>query len=276
MKDIKEITEALEQGVSEVFVSERFQNLLDTMSKFYRYSANNCMLIAMQKPDATMVASYKKWQSDFGRQVRKGEVAIRILAPIKHKVAPKPGEDEDDERFWLSFKPVPVFDISQTDGEPLPDIVAELDDKVSGYDALVEKLISIATVPVRWEDISTGANGYFSHKGFIALRNGMSELQTVKTLIHEIAHSILHCKGGTEEKADCNEREVQAESVAYVVGGSVLIRAITHSDISPGGARNAIPRHFETALKPFGRRRLKSSGDWTQSKFKKGRYYGKD
>ena len=222
MKDIKEITEQLEQGVKEVFNSERYREYLDTMSKFYQYSANNCMLIMMQKPEATMIASYKQWQKDFKRQVKKGEHAIRILAPVTHKytkeVVMEDGTKEDREGQWISYMGVPVFDISQTEGEPLPTLVDRLTGTVEEYNSLLIKLVSCSPVPVEYEDIQTTANGYYnSMDNRIAIRTGMSQQQTIKTLVHEIAHSMLHSKDGEESEADKHTKEVQAESVAYTV-----------------------------------------------------------
>lgn len=222
MKDIKEITEQLERGVKEVFTSGRYAEYLDTMSKFYHYSANNCMLIMMQKPEATMVASYNSWQKDFKRQVQKGEKAIKILAPILHKktkeVILADGTTESEERRWLSFKAVPVFDISQTEGEPLPSLTEKLNGDVEQYDELLAKIIACASVPVGFENIQGSALGYFSGvENRIVVRSGMSQEQTIKTLVHEVAHSMLHCDGGEETDADRETKEVQAESVAYTV-----------------------------------------------------------
>ena len=222
MKDIKEITEQLEQGVKEVFTSGRYTEYLDTMSKFYHYSANNCMLIMMQKPEATMVASYNHWKNDFNRQVQKGEKAIKILAPIPHKrtkeVTLQDGTIESRESQWLSFRAVPVFDISQTDGDPLPTLTERLNGDVKQYRSLLVKIIECAPVLVHFEDIPGKALGYFSTaENRIVIRPGMGEEQTIKTLLHEVAHSILHCDGGEEKDADRETREVQAESVAYTV-----------------------------------------------------------
>lgn len=222
MKDIKEITEQLEQGVKEVFTSGRYTEYLDTMSKFYHYSANNCMLIMMQKPEATMVASYNHWKNDFNRQVKKGEKAIKILAPIPHKrtkeVTLQDGTVESRESQWLSFRAVPVFDISQTEGDPLPTLTERLSGNVEQYDELLAKIVACAPVPVGFEEIQGSALGYFSGaENRIVVRSGMPQEQTIKTLIHEVAHSMLHCDGGEETDADRETREVQAESVAYTV-----------------------------------------------------------
>lgn len=219
MKDIKAITEQLEQGVKEVFTSDKYIEYLQFMSKFTSYSFNNTMLIFLQKPNASLVAGYKSWQQK-GRQVRKGEKGITILAPCPHK---KEIEDENGEKqtiSWTSFRAVSVFDVSQTDGAELPTgCITMLTGEVENYTDLVKKLEEISPVPVGYENIEGGANGYFNTaEKRIAIQEGMSQQQTIKTLIHEISHAILHDRDeGEEKEADRNTREVQAESVAYTV-----------------------------------------------------------
>lgn len=219
MKDIKAITEQLEQGVKEVFTSDKYIEYLQFMSKFTSYSFNNTMLIFLQKPNASLVAGYKSWQQK-GRQVRKGEKGITILAPCPHK---KEIEDENGEKqtiSWTSFRAVSVFDVSQTDGAELPTgCITMLTGEVENYTDLVKKLEEISPVPVGYENIEGGANGYFNTaEKRIAIQEGMSQQQTIKTLIHEISHAILHDRDEGEEKdADRHTREVQAESVAYTV-----------------------------------------------------------
>lgn len=227
MKNIEEITERLEQGVKEVFSGAEYKAYLDFMSKFYDYSVNNSILIFMQKPDASLVAGYRAWQNKFKRQVRKGEKGIMILAPIPRKFK-KEVEDEDGNKVekvisYTDFRAVSVFDISQTDGEEVPSIAKELTDDVQNYDELFTKLTDFSPVPVGFEVITNGANGYFSHlEKRIAIKEGMAEQQTIKTLIHEISHAILHDKEtGEEAEADRRTKEVQAESVAYVVCSSL-------------------------------------------------------
>lgn len=223
-EQVKEAAQLLEQGVADIFDSGRFAEYLDVMSRFHHYSARNCVLIMMQCPEATHVASYKKWQKDFNRQVRKGEKAIRILAPIQLKKTLR-GEDEhgnevEKEVSWLGFKAVPVFDISQTDGDDLPEIATDLTGDVDGFNRLCDSIAKVATVPVEWDvDITDPmCHGYFDRgENRICIRGGMSQNQTVKTLVHEVAHSILHKDGGEQEQADRHVREVQAEGVAYVV-----------------------------------------------------------
>lgn len=218
-KEIKDgIMKELEDGVKAVFSSGKYTEYLDVMSRFYSYSANNCLLIAMQKPEATLVAGFKAWQTKFNRQVRKGEKAIRILAPCPHKVM-KEINGEEKEVTFTTFRSAAVFDVSQTEGDELPDICERLTDKVEGYERLMDAIVKNSPVPVRYESISGTANGYYSHTNKeIVLDACMAEAQTVKTLVHEVAHAILHDKeSGTENEADRRTKEVQAESVAYVV-----------------------------------------------------------
>lgn len=217
MDDIKEITKKLEDGVKAVFESDRYKNYLKFMGTFHNYSVNNIVLIMMQKPDASLVAGYKAWQSK-GRQVRKGEKAIRILAPCPHK-AVKEVDGEEKEIHWTTYRVASVFDVSQTDGDALPEGACKvLDAAVDGYDDLIKRLEAVSPYPVSYEDVSGTANGFCSFiVKRVVVRKGMSQLQTVKTLIHEISHAILHSKNGEAVDADRNTREVQAESVAYCV-----------------------------------------------------------
>ena len=240
-QQVREITDKLEQGIKELFESEKFKEYLTTMSKFYNYSFNNTLLIAMQKPDATLIAGYTSWQRNFDRHVMKGEKGIKILAPAPYKAqeerekidpaTQKPVLDVDGkpvtetvEVMRPAFKVVSVFDVSQTDGKELPDIaVDELTGSVENYAAFFEALKQESPVPISFEDIPGGAKGYFSHaENRIAIQEGMSEIQTVKTAIHEIAHAKLHAinpdeKVAPEERKDRHTKEVEAESVAYTV-----------------------------------------------------------
>ena len=240
-QQVREITDKLEQGIKELFESERFKEYLRTMSKFYSYSFNNTLLIAMQKPDATYVAGYTSWQRNFDRQVMKGEKGIKILAPAPYKtqeerekidpVTQKPviGADgnavtETVEVLRPAFKVVSVFDVSQTDGKELPDIIVdELKGTVENYEAFFDALKQESPVPISFEDIPGCAKGFFSPvESRIAIQEGMSEIQTVKTAIHEIAHAKLHAfkpdeKAAPEDKKDRHTKEVEAESVAYTV-----------------------------------------------------------
>lgn len=169
-----------------------------------------------------MVAGYQAWQNKFKRQVRKGEKGIRILAPCPHKytkqIEDENGNKEEHEFNWTTFRPVSVFDISQTDGDEIPEICNDLTGNVEGYKELVDKLIAVSPVRVSFEPINSAAKGYFNDaENKIVVKAEMSEEQTVKTLVHEIAHSLLHGKEGEETEADRNTKEVQAESVAYTV-----------------------------------------------------------
>ena len=240
-QQVREITDKLEQGIKELFESERFKEYLTTMSKFYNYSFNNTLLIAMQKPNATLIAGYTSWQRNFDRHVMKGEKGIKILAPAPYKAqeerekidpsTQKPLLDADGkpvtetvEVLRPAFKVVSVFDVSQTDGKELPDIIVdELTGSVENYAAFFEALKQESPVPISFEDIPGGAKGYFSHvENCIAIQDGMSEIQTIKTAIHEIAHAKLHAihpdeKVAPEDRKDRHTKEVEAESVAYTV-----------------------------------------------------------
>ena len=238
---VKEITDKLEAGIQALFESEAFKNYLKTLSKFHDYSLNNTILIAMQKPDATLVAGYTAWQKNFGRQVLKGESGIRILAPTPYKkqmevdrvdpVTKQPVLNPDGstakdlkEIMVPAFKVVNVFDVSQTDGKPLPTIdVDELSGNVTNYEMFFEALKRACPVPVGFEDIPSGAKGYYhTVDQRIALQEGMSEVQTVKTMIHEMAHQKLHAidpkdLSPEEPRLSRNAKEVEAEAVAYTV-----------------------------------------------------------
>ena len=236
---MKEITDRLETGIQELFESERYKAYLTTISKFHSYSFNNTLLIAMQ--GGQLVAGYNKWRDDFHRNVKKGEKAIKILAPAPFKAKkevqkldaqgrPVMGKDgkpvtEVQEIQVPAFKIVSVFDVSQTEGEPLPSIgVEELTGSVERYGEFFKALEQTSPVPIGFEDIPSGSHGYYHlTEKRIAIQEGMSELQTLKTAIHEIAHSKLHAidpEAPAIEQADrpdSRTREVQAESVAYAV-----------------------------------------------------------
>lgn len=213
---VKKITAKLEQGVQDIFTSGKYEEYLKTMSKFHNYSANNCLLIMMQCPAATLVAGYKTWQNEFKRQVKKGERSIKILAPMQRKYIDKDEDGNEIEVRYTVYRAVPVFDLSQTDGEPLKTITNEL--KGDADSDLIDKLVKVAPVPVSFEDFSGSAYGYFSHdENRIVVRDGIDNRHKVKTLVHEITHSILHCEEGEQKDADRRTKEVQAESVAFVV-----------------------------------------------------------
>ena len=238
---VQEITQKLEEGIKDVFESEKYKEYLTTMSKFHHYSFNNTMLIAMQKPDATLVASYQAWQKNFDRHVKRGEKGIRILAPAPYKVKeeqektdPVTGElvldkngmpvIEEVEIKIPAFRVVPVFDVSQTEGKELPDIgVSELSGSVEDYEDFMQALTEISPVSIGYEQIDGDAKGYFdTEEHRIVLQEGMSQSQTVKTAVHEVAHAKLHDRelnSDLEESIpkDRNTKEVEAESIAYTV-----------------------------------------------------------
>lgn len=231
-EQIKEITEQIEQGVQELFQSDMFKNYLDTMSKFYNYSFGNCLLIAMQRPDATRVAGFKAWNS-FNRHVRKGEKGIKILAPCPVKFTKEEDDGSTKEVEYMKYRAVHVFDISQTDGEDLPEICNQLKDgdDMTKCKNLFHKLMDAAPVPVEIKEIQGTANGYYSHLDKkIVIARGLSSKQNLKTLIHEIGHAIMHNKeDGTDQEADRNTKEVQAESVAYTVCNALGIDSSDYS-----------------------------------------------
>ncbi|MDO4650015.1 MAG: YodL domain-containing protein [Eubacteriales bacterium] len=241
---VKEITDQLEEGISELFDSDRYREWLTTMSRFHDYSLNNTLLIAFQKPDATLVAGYTTWKNQFGRQVQKGQKGIRILAPTpykkkveKEKLDPdtkQPMKDADgnvitetQEITRAAFKVVNVFDVSQTEGRELPTLgVDEMTGDVQDFELFFEALKQTCPVPIAFEKIEGGAKGYYHQtEQRIAIQEGMSQLQTVKTAIHEMAHQKLHAIDPTapgkqvkgEPGQSRNSKEVEAESVAYTI-----------------------------------------------------------
>ena len=239
---LKEITDRLEQGITELFDSERYKEYLRVMSKFHNYSFNNTLLIAMQKPDASLIAGFSAWKNNFGRNVMKGQKGIKILAPSPFKIKKEMekidpqtqkaiiGKDgkpvtEEKEITIPAFKVVSVFDVSQTEGREIPDIAVNmLTGDVEHYKDVFAALEKTSPVPVGFEKIEGGAHGYYHLEDKrIALDEGMSELQTLKTLIHEIAHAKLHDidlnapKDEQQPHVDRRTREVEAESVAYTV-----------------------------------------------------------
>ena len=239
---LKEITDRLEQGITELFDSERYKEYLRVMSKFHNYSFNNTLLIAMQKPDASLIAGFTAWKNQFQRNVKKGEKGIKIIAPSPFKIKqetekidpqtqkPVIGRDgkpvtEEKEITIPSYKVVSVFDVSQTEGKELPDIAVDaLTGDVEQYSDFFAALEKTSPVPIGFEKIEGGAHGYYHLEDKrIALDEGMSELQTLKTAIHEIAHAKLHDidlnapKDEQQPRVDRRTREVEAESVAYTV-----------------------------------------------------------
>lgn len=231
---LKEITDQLEKGLQDLFSSEKYAAYLEVMSKFYGYSASNTLLIYMQRPDASRVAGYNDWKDNFHRHVKRGEHGIKILAPCPYKqqvereIAGPDGKPVTvtEEVQRAAFKPVTVFDVSQTEGEPLPTLgVNELTGNVEHYPEFFEALKQVAPFPVGFEAITSGAKGYCNYEEQrIAINEGMAEAQNVKTAIHEITHATLHNYYAEKEKEvppeqrkDQRTREVEAESVAFTV-----------------------------------------------------------
>ena len=244
---IKEITAGIEKGILELFESDRYRNYLTTMSRFHRYSLNNVMLIHAQRPDATLVAGFSKWKNSFGRHVKKGEKGIQILAPTPYKIKQEEQKLDPDTNLPLldengdpiteekeitipMFKVVSVFDVSQTDGKPLPQISSALTGDVAEYEVFLGALRRTAPVPISFQEMEPNMDGYFApKKQAIFLREGMSQVQTICAAVHEIAHSKLHNYEHMTEVADDGEtllvpgekgrntEEVEAESVSYAV-----------------------------------------------------------
>ena len=235
--EMEEITSKLEKGVKDIFDGTNYQQYLNFCAKLPRYSVNNQILIMMQKPDATMCQSFTNWK-EVNRHVRKGEKGIRILAPAPYKmqkeqekvdasgktVLDKDGEPvkETVEVTINAFKPVSTFDVSQTEGEPIPTPgVDELTGSVEGYETLLAAIKEVVPVPISFEQINSGAKGFYHlEENRIVVQEGMSEAQTVKTLLHEASHQALHSKEAMDsagEKKSKNQKETEAESVAYVV-----------------------------------------------------------
>ena len=217
---LKDITDSIERGIQDLFQSDKYAEYLRTMSRFHKYSVNNTMLIYMQKPDATLVAGFNKWRDQFKRNVMKGEKGIKIIAPTPFKKKIEQEKRDPDTNLPMldadgkviteekeikipMFKPVTVFDVSQTDGKPLPQLASDLSGNVQNYEVFMEALRRSAPVPIEILPIRDGSDGYFSlDKQKIAVREGMSEVQTVSAVVHEIAHSKLHNQKKIEEPKD--------------------------------------------------------------------------
>ena len=217
---LKDITDSIERGIEELFQSDKYAEYLRTMSRFHKYSVNNTMLIYMQKPDATLVAGFNKWRDQFERNVMKGEKGIKIIAPTPYKKKIEQEKRDPDTNLPIldadgkviieekeikipMFKPVTVFDVSQTDGKPLPQLASDLSGNVQNYEVFMEALRRSSPVPIEIVPIRDGADGYFSlDNQKISIREGMSEVQTVSAVVHEIAHSKLHNQKKIEEPKD--------------------------------------------------------------------------
>lgn len=241
IEKVKEITEQLEQGIKELFDSDRYKEYLTTMSKFHNYSFRNTMLILFQKPEASLIAGYGAWQKNFKRQVKKGERGIKILAPAPYKKTVEekqfdkngvPMKDKDGniivntrEITVPAFKVTTVFDVSQTAGEEIPMLAKQLTGSIDEYEKFFRVLKEISPVPITLEPIDGTENGYYHlEEKRIAIKDKLSEMQTIKTAIHEIAHAKLHALPDKDEdgviddtRPDNRTREVQAESIAYTV-----------------------------------------------------------
>ena len=249
---LKEISDSIENGIKELFESEKYKNYLRTMSRFHKYSVNNTMLIYMQKPDATVVAGFNKWRDQFERNVLKGEKGIKIIAPTPYKKKIEEAKLDPDTKLPMldadgktimeekeiripMYKPVTVFDVSQTEGKPLPQLAADLTGSVQNYEVFMEAVKRSAPVPVFMENM-TGMDGYYDDENRrIAVRTGMSEVQTVCAAIHEIAHSLLH-----SHSKETNELTPSWKVVMVSEGG-------TKRDFSSGFKTEAEAKHFAEA-----------------------------
>ena len=236
-QQVQELLKRAENGARAVFESDNYRHYLSTMSKFHDYSFRNTLLIYLQKPESSYVAGYVAWQKDFNRQVQRGEKGIQIVGYAPKNI--KQEQEKTDEqgnvvigtdgqpeketvtRKIPNFTPVYVYDVSQTEGEPLPTLVNELDGSVEAYQDLMAALREVSPFPIEFEEINGGTNGYYSPtEKRIAVRQGMSEAQTIKTTIHEITHADLHSPEADiigDEKKDRRTKEVEAESTAFVV-----------------------------------------------------------
>lgn len=237
---VQELLKRIETGSKEVFTSENYGNFLRTMSKFHKYSVRNCILISMQKPNATYVAGYQAWQKDFHRHVNKGEKGIQILGYMPHKVkeqviktdqygipiydaSGKPVTKEV-EHIIPYYRPVYVYDVSQTGGQPLPKLTTELSGTVNQYSQLLTALCAVSPYPITFNQLSgysADCHGYCSYsEQQIVIRKNMAQEQTIKTVLHEIAHAVVHSPQialPPDQKTDRQSYEVQAESIAFIV-----------------------------------------------------------
>ena len=222
-EEMSDLFRKIDNGVKAVFESEKYKEYLRVMSKFTHYSAGNCLLIAMQKPDASLVAAYGKWKS-LGRQVNRGETGIRIFAPMpyKQKSAEAADDEETEEISRIAFKAVSVFDVSQTSGKELPEYIHDLEGEINPeqMSAVLDALRNMTGIPITLENIEGNAHGYYSQsEDRIVIQSGMSDAQTLKTAFHECAHKLLHDKKSAlpTMNADRNAKEIHAESVAFIV-----------------------------------------------------------
>lgn len=218
---LKELSEKLENGIISIFESEDYKKYLDTFSKFHSYSLNNTILIALAKPDATLVAGYNTWKK-LKRNVKVGEKSIKIIAPYVYKTEENESQNNSEQNYIVKgFKTANVFDISQTEGEPLPEISHKLKDTVENYNVFMEAIKQVSPVPIIFDSVKSSANGYYSSNNkMIVIDKDMSEPMHCKTAIHELAHATCHDKDISQNNDIPEEksvREVQAESIAYIV-----------------------------------------------------------
>ena len=246
---LKDITDSIERGIEELFQSEKYAEYLRTMSRFHKYSVNNTMLIYMQKPDATLVAGFNKWRDQFERNVMKGEKGIKIIAPTPYKKKIEQEKLDPDTNLPMfdadgkaiteekeikipMFKPVTVFDVSQTDGKPLPQLASDLQGNVQNYEVFMEALRRASSVPISIKPIADNADGFFSlDDQSITIREGMSEVQTVSAIVHEIAHSKLH---NQKKIAEPKDAEKYQEVESFDVPGLFSNGRISAADIPEG------------------------------------------
>lgn len=257
---LKEITDSIEAGIKELFESDKYKGYLQTMSRFHKYSLNNTMLISMQKPDATLVAGFNKWRDGFSRHVKKGEKGIKIIAPTPYKIkeereqldpqtkaplldASGKVQTEEVEIQIPMFRVVSVFDVSQTEGEPLPTLASNLTGNVEQFEVFMEAVKRTAPVPIEIKTMAEDTDGYYHIEDKrIAIREGMSEVQTISAAIHEVAHSLLHnremekelqAQQGENKKPmkpkDRNTEEVEAESISFAVCSYYGIQTVENS-----------------------------------------------
>lgn len=246
---LKDITDSIERGIQDLFQSDKYAEYLRTMSRFHRYSVNNQMLIYMQKPDATLVAGFNKWRDQFERNVMKGEKGIKIIAPTPFKKKIEQEKLDPDTKMPMldsdgkviieekeikipMYKPVTVFDVSQTDGKPLPQLASDLSGNVQNYEAFMEALRRSSPVPIDIKPIRDGSDGFFSlDNQSITIREGMSEIQTVSAVVHEIAHSKLH---NQKKIAEPKDAEKYQEVEIFDVPGLFSNGRIADEDIPKG------------------------------------------
>ena len=263
---VKELTAQLEEGLNALKDSDEYKKFLTCMSKFHSYSYNNTLLIMMQMPQATYVAGFNSWKNNFHRNVKKGEKGIKILAPAPYKKMVEMKKTDQNGKTFIQeeevtipcFKPVTVFDVSQTEGEPIPELInGELKSDVIDYDRLFKALKGVTDIPIEITDITGEAKGYFDPKDSrIVIQENMSQSQTIKTMIHEIAHSILHdhTKQENTEKKDRNTKEVEAESVAFTVCKHFGISTDDYSfGYILGWSKDASLKEFKSSLETIQR-----------------------